>query len=447
MQRFKTPMLALTGLAAAILSHWASAQNIDLLTVLNQAQQSDPVYRQAIANANAVAEGIPQARALLLLPTVSATGSIARNRQDNEFAGGFGASAGVTGFTSKSYSVNLSQPVFHFDRIISLKQADKRLQQAQYQLDAAQQDLLVRVAQSYFEVLAAQDGLAFANAEYEALQRQLEQAQQRFEVGLIAITDVQEAQAGADRAIASQIAAQNALDNAREALRELTLAYHTELAPLGANLPLVTPDPANIDQWTETALEQNLALAGARVAAEIAEQEIKLQFAGHLPTLDVSGRHGYSKTGGRFGDSQSVSGNVGLDLNIPIYSGGSVVSRTRQAEYRSEEAQAVLDQQRRQVHRQTREAYLGVVARISSVDALEQAVVSAQTAVESTSAGFEVGTRTAVDVVTAERNLSQSRRDFARARYDYVLDLLRLKQAAGTLGPEDLVEANTWLAH
>ncbi|MCP5146312.1 MAG: TolC family outer membrane protein [Gammaproteobacteria bacterium] len=445
MMHFSRKMIGGGLLCAAVLAQQSAfAQAADLLTIYQQAELSDPVYRQAIANSHAVAEGIPQARAQLLLPTVSMSGSISRNRQDNEFSG-FGGAAGITSFTAKSYSVNLTQPLFHFERIFALKQADKRLQQAEYELSAAQQDLILRVAQRYFDVLAAEDSLEFANAEYSALQRQLEQAQQRFEVGLIAITDVQEAQAGADRAIASQILAQNVLDNAREALRELTLAYHTDLLKLGENLPLAAPQPNDINSWTELALTQNLALSGARLAADIAQQDIRVQYAGHLPGLDLVGRHGYSKSGGRFGDSQSISGEVGLQVSVPIYEGGRVVSRTNQARYRHTQALEQLEQQQRSVHRQTRQAFLGIQARISSVQALRQAVVSARTAVESTEAGFEVGTRTAVDVVTAERNLYQSLRDYARARYDYVLDIFNLKQAAGTLAEEDLIMANTWL--
>jgi outer membrane protein len=228
-------------------------------------------------------------------------------------------------------------------------------------------------------------------------------------------------------------------------LREVTLAYHTELLPLGARLPLTPPEPNNIDTWTQIALEQNLALAGARVAAEVAHEDIRAQYARHLPTIDLSGGHSFQKSGGRFGESEVTSGQIGMQMNLPLYEGGQVNSRTRQAQHQHAQALEALEQQTRAVHRQAREAFLGIVATISSVNALRQAVISAQTAVESTEAGFEVGTRTGVDVVAAERNLSQARRDYARARYDYVLDIFALKQAAGTLSVDDLIAANGWL--
>jgi outer membrane protein len=304
---------------------------------------------------------------------------------------------------------------------------------------------MVRVAERYFSVLGAEDNLALARAELEALQRQLEQAQQRFEVGLIAITDVQESRAGYDRSVANEIVARNALENAREGLREVSLAYHPTIARLSANPPLTAPDPEDIEVWVNTALGQNLTLASAQIAADIAHQDIRAQYANHLPTLDISGNHGFSSSGGRFGDSEQESSGIGLNLSLSLYEGGQVASRTRQAEHRHSESLERLEQQQRAVYRQARQSYLEVLSTISAVKAYMQAMVSAETALESTQAGFEVGTRTAVDVVASQRNLYQSRRDYSRARYDYILSIFRLKQAAGTLGADDLLLANGWL--
>jgi outer membrane protein len=335
--------------------------------------------------------------------------------------------------------------VYHYDRFMLYEQADARIRQARLQVDAARQDLVVRVAERYFNVLAAIDTTEFAKAEREALARQLDQTQQRFDVGLIAITDVQEAKAGHDLAVAQEIEAQNALDDAREALREFTGEYHERLASLNEKLPLVTPQPADANQWTDAAAKQNLQVTAADAAAEIAAKEIKVQYAGHIPTLDIVGSHGTAISGGRFGSTDTEATAIGIELNVPIYQGGVVQSRTREATHRHEEALQVLEQARRAAVRSARDGYTGVIAGISRIKALEQAVVSTQTALEATRAGYEVGTRTAVDVVTQEREYFRSKRDLARARYDYILDSLRLKQAAGTLWPQELVQVNRWL--
>ena len=427
----------------ALCASWPG-QAVDLLNVLEQAQATDPQFREAQANALAAAEGIPQARADIWLPTLNFTGSTSRVQQDIELSQGIGA-GGEVAFTTRAFRITLNQPVYHFDRYVRLGQADKRLQQSNYELDAARQALIVRVAERYFDVLAAEDNLDFATAEKQSLQGQLEQAQQRFEVGLIAITDVQEAQAGFDRATASQIVAENELDNSREALRETAEVYYDKLATLGKSIKLTPPEPPDIEAWTQTALDQNLEIAAANTAVEIAYKEIRVQSAGHIPTIDIIGSHGFNKQGGRFGGSEVTQGDIAIELNVPIYEGGRVNSRTREATHEHTAALQRLEQAKRAVFRETRQAYLGVIAQISTVKALRQAVLSSNTAVESTRAGFEVGTRTAVDVVDAERELFEARRDFSRARYDYILDILRLKQAAGTLKPEDLTVANTWL--
>ncbi len=437
---FIAPLLAVLLCATIVPAHAA-----DLLALLALAEQSDPEYREAQHNALAVAEAIPQARAALWKPQLRFTTGGARVRQDIEADFAFGSGGGQTAYDRTDYRLSLVQPVYHRDRHMRLKQADKRLRQAQLQIDAAFQRLMVRLSERYFDVLAAQDNLAFARAEKESLAGQLEQARQRFDVGLIAITDVQEAQAGYDRARALEITAENEVQNAEERLREVTGEYHRTLWPLGDALPLTRPDPDSIEQWTETALGQNLDLEAALVATEIAAGEIEVQRAGHYPSLDIEGGHGFDAGGGLFGQNDTETSDIGVRLNVPLYEGGAVSSRTRQAVQEHAGALDRLERTRRAVYRQAREAFLGVVTQIGAVTALKQAVVSSQTALESTRAGFEVGTRTTVDVVTAERGLSQARRDFARARYDYVLNLLRLREAAGTLSPEVVAQANSWL--
>lgn len=421
------------------------AARTDLVAVLQAAEEMDPLYREAQASALAIAEQVPQARAALWLPSLSVSAGAARVKQNITTDSGIGA-GGKISYSAYDYRINLSQPVYHHDRFFELKQADKRVQQAQLEVLAARQDLMLRVAERYFNQLAAEDNLEFAKAEKDSLQSQHDQARQRFEVGLVAITDVQEAQAGYDRALADEISAQNQVENANEALREVTEAYHMDLVPLGESMPLVVPEPMNIEAWTDTALQNNLALDAARIASEIAHDEIRRQYAQHYPTLDIIGGQGFNRQGGRFGGTELEQGDIGIQLNLPLYEGGRTLSRTRAAEHEHSASIDRLEQTRRAVYRETREAYLGVVTQISSVNALRQAVLSSQTALESTRAGFEVGTRTAVDVVAAERGLFQAKRDYARARYDYILNMLRLKKAAGSLQPDDIAITNAWLA-
>ena len=416
----------------------------DLSTILELAEQTDPQYREAQANALSVAEGIPQARAELFFPSISFSTGLTKVDQDVELSQGVGA-GGAIDFTTRNFRVDVTQPIYHWDRFVALQQADKRLQQSQLELLAARQDLMIRVSERYFDVLAAADNLAFARAEKQSLHSQLEQAKQRFEVGIIAITDVQEARAGFDRATAAEIRASNDVENANEALREVTETYHTDLAPLGDGMPLAVPEPTDIEAWTEAAVGHNLSLGAAQLATDVAHQEIRRQNSQHMPTIDIVGGHGYNEQGGRFGSSSSTQSDIGLELNVPLFEGGRVVSQTRQATHDHAAALERLQQTKRSIYRQSREAYLGVVAQISSVKALKQAVISSETALESTRAGFEVGTRTAIDVVAAERGLSEAKRDYARARYDYILETLRLKQAAGSLQPEDIAIANSWL--
>ena len=210
-------------------------------------------------------------------------------------------------------------------------------------------------------------------------------------------------------------------------------------------MPLLKPDPLSIENWTESSLNQNLEIIAAQHTADITHKEINVQNAGHYPTLDFIANHGYDTTGGRFGGTSTHGTAVGIELNIPIYQGGGTRSRVREAVELHEVSLYALDQVRRKTERQTRTAYLNVISGISAVDALKQAVISSETALEATQAGFEVGTRTAVDVVTAERAVQESRRNYANARYDYILDTLRLKQAAGSLSIEDLNYISNWL--
>jgi len=387
-------------------------------------------------------ESKPQAKALLL-PSANMSANTTENDQTISSAG-FGAS-GDANFNSHGYNFDVTQPIFRWDRYLSLKQTDSLIQQAEAEKLSAQQDLIIRVSVAYFTVLAAMDNIEFTKAETKSLSRQLEQANQRFEVGLTAITDVHEAQAGFDRATADDILAGNLLDNARENLREITGEYITELASLGISMPLVSPEPNDINQWSKTAESQNMNIIAAKHNMENSRQEINIQNAGHLPTLDLVADHGYNTSGGRFGDTKIRSTGIGLELNVPIYQGGLISSKTKEARYLYDQSRQRLEQAFRAAQKETRQAYLGVISGISRVAALKQALVSSETALKATETGFEVGTRTAVDVVASERTTLDAKRQLARARYDYLLDSLRLKQAAGTLSSDDLKQISAWL--
>ncbi len=439
----RTPLLLLVAFFGVLLLP-APAHATNLLEAFKLAVDSDPEYRRVAASKRAVLEKKPQAIAQML-PAVQASANTQYNEQDISSAFIPVGEGGGVNFNSHRYSINLSQPLFRFDRFVRLQQANSNIRQAEAEYAAAEQALMVRLSQRYFLVLANLDNLAFAEAEEKSLNRQLDQAKQRFDVGLVAITDVQEAQAGYDRAVAQKIAAANGVDNAREAMREVIGVYLESQAALSEAMPFVEPDPADLEQWTESTLAQNLDIAAATAAVDTARQEIKAQNSGHLPTLDAIASYGYDKTGGRFGSTKVHSDVVGLELNVPLFQGGFVSSRAREAHAHLDESLERLETSRRRAQRQTRESYLGVISGISQVHAFNQALVSSETALRATEAGFEVGTRTAVDVIAAERVLSQSKRDYAKAKYDYIQNSLLLKQAAGTLSDDDLAQINQWL--
>ena len=427
-------------LATAIMSPQVWAE--DLIDVFTLSLKSDPQLLAEAASRLAVGELDDQAVANFL-PQVDLTANTNKTRVDAS-AQNFG---GQTDYNNHGYTLSLVQPIYRRENFVQKTQAEIAIDGASYSYAVAEQSLILRVAERYFAVLGAEDDLTFAVAEKEAIAKQLEQIQQRFDVGMATITDVTEAQAAFDLASAAVIEAENALANANEQLRETTGQYVEDLAELEAESPLVSPEPANINDWSETALTQNPSIMVARANVNTAEETIELQKSGHYPSLDLVAQKSYdSQSDGNFsGSSQTHTDVIGIQLNVPIYEGGAVVSRTREASYRLDEAMQNEEQQRRFVTRQTRESYNGVISGISRVQALKQAVVSNEKALESTQAGYEVGTRTTVDVLNARRNLFSARRDYARSRYDYILNTLRLKQAAGIVTVEDLQQINTWL--
>ena len=417
------------------------AQAEDLLAIFSQAREADPVYRAAAAERLATLEARPQARALLL-PSLNISASYNEVNEDLTVTA-FG-SPGARSYPVTRYTLNLNQAIYHHDYFAQLRQAEAQVAQAEIRFRDAMQDLVLRTASAYFDVLAAKDDLVFAVAEKKAIGEQLHQTRQRFNVGLTAITDVHEAQARYDQAVAREIAARNALEVAQEVLRELTGSLPEELAVLSPGAPLLNPEPDDIEAWETRALEQNLGLLSAFKDMDIALAEVSRQRAGHLPSLDLVASWGYSDTGGIF-FREATETRIGLQLNIPLYAGGGVSSALRQALHRHEAARQRLEAARRNTVREVRSAFLSVLSGISQVKALKQARASSQTALEATRAGFEVGTRTAVDVLNSQRELYLAERNYARARYDYLLATLRLKQAAGILAEADIAQINGWL--
>lgn len=432
-----------------------------LWDVYQLARQNDPQLREAEATRMANREARPQAMGALL-PQITATGGWSKNaaqmsRSGLSFGSIFSTSESNNRSDQTDWSLQLRQTLFRWDQWVRLRQADKQLVQADLGYRVAELSLYTRVADAYFNVLAAEDTLAASTAAREAIGRQLDQAQKRFEVGLIAITDVQESQAGYDKSVADEIVAKRQLANSKEVLREIVGDYPGELAKPLDNLPLISPDPEDEEQWVEFALQQNLSLQAAQLDADIARDNISIARSGHLPTLDLvasrSNTDQDGKTNGHFGGVPTIGENsldqtsdsISLQASLPIFSGGATSSKVQQAVYQHRASKERLERTARQTERATRDAYQAVITDISRVKALGQALKSAETALEATEAGFEVGTRTTVDVLDSRRQLLQAQTNYARSRYDYIVDVLKLKEAAGTLEDGDILQANAWL--
>ncbi len=418
-----------------------ATQAIDLLGAYQLATANDPQIHIAKATRDAALENKPLARSRLL-PGVNLSGNA--NLISSSSKSSFFGNRDET-FGKYNLSLNLKQTLYNKEFWAQLAAADYQVASAEADYVTARQDLIIRVAQAYFNVLNARDTLVFSRAEKQANKRQLEQAQQRFDVGLIAITDVHEAQAGFDASVAAVIAAENALDNAHEALREIVGDLSDdELASLKKRIALVKPEPENIDAWKDTALEQNPSVISTRNKMFAARENVEVKRAGYYPTVDLVGQLGLDRSDSDAG-SDTDSASLGVQLAVPLYTGGGVAAATRQAAAQYQAAKDGLEKAMRGTTRGVRDAYRGVLSSISSVLALKAGTVSAQSALDATEAGFNVGTRTSVDVLISQRRLFQANRDYSKARYDYIVNTLRLKQAAGTLSEQDLEAVNRLL--
>ncbi len=442
----KTLSTLIIAITAAISSTHAQAD--DLLTVYQQALLNDPVVLKSQAQFMIVKEDIVQARSVLL-PQINLSGGYNTGEQEGYSA--LTNSISTTEFSSLTYGANLNMQLYHHDSWLRLGNAEKAAHQSDLTYQVAKQDLITRVTAAYFDLLSTKDDLVFATAEKDAIARQLEQTKQRFSVGLTAITDVYEAQAQFDNAVTEEIRAENAIFQAEEELRVITNAYPKNVSVLNTDrFSTSTPTPNSADEWQVTAEAKNLDLITAKVGIDIAQDNIDIARSGHYPTLDFganySGKDDESTTSLGTVDAPGVNGySLGVQLNVPIYSGGAIQSSVRKAQSSFVLASQDLSLTHRSVVRTTRNAYNTVIAAISAIKAFEQSVLSAKKALEATEAGFEVGTRTIVDVLDSTRNLYNAKRNLSSTRYAYIQNVLLLKRAAGTITDEDISSINSGL--
>lgn len=422
-----------------------NAQAADLIQVYQQALANDATYASARAAAAAGRESITQGRAGLL-PTVGVTGDITKNNGsysawDNNLPGS------GSNLRTNEIQVTLQQPLFRWDRWETYQQS--KLQQAisEAQFAQAQQDLITRVAQAYFDVLAAQDTLESTRSQKVATTEQLASAKRNFEVGTQTITDTHEAQAAYDLVVSQEIAAVNDLENRKTALQAIIGTAPATLATLRTGVTLTAPQPINVDQWVSAAENQNYAVSVAQLQLESAKRDISKNRAGHYPTLDLVASSSRRDVNGQVvGTSGKTNNNaIGIQYSIPIFSGFAVTSRVRQSIALEDKARNDLEANRRNAALVARQSFLGVNSGLAQVKALEAAEVSSNSALESNKLGYQVGVRINIDVLNAQRQLYQTRTDLARARYNTILAGLKLKAAAGSLREEDLQPINALL--
>jgi outer membrane protein len=432
----RNPVIALL-LAGAFAS--LNAHATDVLQAYREALANDAQYASARATLAAGQEKSVQGRSGLL-PNVAVSGAYSRNNLDSS------SLPRSVDYSGNGYTLSLSQPLFRVANWEQYQEGKLSVAASEAQFAQAQQDLIVRVAQAYFDVLAAQDALASLQAQKVAITEQLASAKRNFEVGTATITDTHEAQARYDLAAAQEIAAQNDLQIKRNALEQITNQPAGNLADLRPGVTLQPPQPATAETWVQSAEQQNYGVVSQQLALEIARREIKRNRAGHYPTVDLVASRSHSNQGtvstiGATTDSTAI----GVQWAIPLFSGFAVDSKVREAIALEDKARADLENARRIAAQGARQSFLGVTAGLAQVKALEAAEVSSQSALESNRLGYQVGVRINIDVLNAQQQLYSTRRDLAKARYDTLVNGLRLKSAAGTLKEEDLAQVNALL--
>ncbi|WKY58434.1 outer membrane channel protein TolC [Vibrio sp. SNU_ST1] len=428
-------------ISAAIGSLSSSAFADTLAEVYDQAKQNDPQLLRSAAKRDAAFEAVTSSRSSLL-PQINLNANYDINRGERDYD-----ATGTTDLDNNQWGVGVgfTQELYKRSSWITLDTAEKKARQADSSYAAEQQALILRVATAYFEVLRAQDSLEFVRAEKAAVARQLEQTKQRFEVGLSAITDVHDAQAQYDGVLADEVLAENTLINNYEGLREITGQEHSNLNILDTDRFSASKSSESAVALVEQAQEKNLKLLASRIDQDIAKDNITLASSGHLPSLTLDGNYSIADQSKSSQDYDQDNLNVGLNLVVPLYTGGSTTSLTKQAEYNYVAASEDLEATYRSVVKDVRAFNNNISASIGALRAYEQSVVSAQSALEATEAGFDVGTRTIVDVLDSTRRLYDANKNLSDARYNYILSVLQLRQAVGTLSEQDIVDVNAGL--
>lgn len=437
----------LPSLMLSIIPVLAISQPLDLLASYKLALQHDADLHAAYNQLLSSKEATPQALADLL-PSITATASSRDVRQESEssFSGG---GKSTSQFRDESFSISLRQPLFNWAIFNQYHQANKRVSKAESEYCLAEQALILRLTERYLNTLQANVNLTLANDDVQAFTRQLDQAKIRFDVGLIAVTDVHDAKARYDLSIATQIAAQDNFFSKQDALREIIQTDNFILTPLATSFPLSAPEPNNINEWESLANAQNLNISIARAKVAIAKKEIAIKKSDHYPSVDIVASHNYSETGGgSFGTGfRSESDTVGLELNLPLFAGGKTHSLTKQAALNHQQSLDTLQSIQRTTLRETRDFFRGVTTSIRRIQALQQAVISSQSSLDASEIGLEVGTRTIVDVLNAQRNISRAKLQLTEAKTNYILNVLHLKSVVGALSQNDIDDINQWLRH
>ncbi|PID33708.1 MAG: type I secretion protein TolC [Thiotrichales bacterium] len=429
---FKYSFVISTVLASAV-----SVNAETLLQVYEHAKQNDAQLKISERGFLAALEAKPQVLSALK-PQLTLSSGVNYGMQyqgKRSFRG-----EDTAAFLSLSYDLNLTKVIINKQLDARVSQVDASILQSKALLEADRQNLIIRVAEAYFNYLNANDTLAFRKSEKNAIGRQLNQVKAFFEAGRSAITDVKEAQASYDLSVAQVEVANQQIDVAREALRAITTRYYKHLNGAADNVPLLVPKPANIEAWAKAAVNNSKALIAAKHAVEVAQKNIDYERAAKKGTLSlVANQGGDSVLGEDAYDSDKIDASVGIRYSLPLYEGGNISSRVREARHKLHQAQQTVELQKRLATQRSRAAYLAIVSGLAQVKALKQALNSSQTAASATQAGFEAGTRTAVDVLLALRNTFSARRNYTSARYSFLLNTLKLKQASGTLAESDLV--------
>jgi outer membrane protein len=412
------------------------------LTIYQLAEKNDAEILAAFAALQAERETRNQSKGALY-PSLVLTGEVAANREDVD-TNGVATNTGETSYNSHDVALTLRQPLYRKDLFTDLSITDSNILVAESEYKAAQQDLITRVLTNFFEALAARDNLEFSKAEKDAIEEQLEYTKKRYKVGKSTVTDYLEAQAAFDLSDAQVIAAQDLVKDTLDALYEMTGVPPKELAPLGKMFKPITPDPLDAKHWVSEAENKNPTLIAARYEVQTASYEVDRFKSGHYPKFDVVARYGNEETGGRFGDSNIDDASIALQLEFPIYSGGQVSSRVREALSRKQQAQDEMLGTHRSVIRETNKVFRNTITAMNRIKALSVAVKSTETALKSIKAGYTAGTRTNADLLRAQRELYKARLDYSASKYEYVANYFQLKNITGNLSEDDVQIINAW---